>query len=152
KHDATDLLTVSFSSNDYVGHEYGPESPEARDTAIKTDRLLEKLFNAIDRQVGATNVLVVLTADHGAPTLPEANVARRMPGGRFESAKIKETVQNALVKRFGPGEWVAGNWDLAVYLNRALIAQKKLNRAEVQNEAAEALRALPHIFRVYTLD
>lgn len=152
KHEGTDLFTVSFSSNDYVGHEYGPESAEARETAIQTDRLLGKLFTAIDRQVGAANVLFVLTADHGAPTLPENNWARRMPGGRIETVKIKQTVQDALVNRYGAGEWVSGNYDLAVYLNRPLIAQKKLNLGAVQREAARALEALPHIFRVYTMD
>jgi hypothetical protein len=151
-HDATDLFLVSFSSNDYVGHDYGPDSPEARDTAIRTDRLLDKLLAAIDKQVGADNVLVVFTADHGGSPLPETNVARKMPGGRFVAPKIKEVVQTALVKKFGPGEWVWGNWDLAVYLNRKLIAEKKLDLAKVQDEAAHALEALPHIFRVYTLE
>ena len=152
KHEGTDVFTVSFSSNDYVGHEYGPESPEAHDISIRTDRLLDKLLTALDRQVGEANYLVVMTADHGAPPLPEVNVARRMPGGRITPTQIKDTVQNALVQRYGAGEWVAGNWDLSVYLNRALIAQKKLDRAEVQKEAARALAALPHMFRVYTLD
>jgi hypothetical protein len=152
RHEGTDLFTVSFSSNDYVGHEYGPESPESREVATQTDRLLGKLFTAIDRQVGASNVLFVLTADHGAPTLPESNQARRMPGGRIEPVKLKETIQNALVKRFGPGEWVLGNYDLAVYLNRLLILQKNLNLPAVQREAARAIESLPHIFRVYTMD
>ncbi len=152
KHDGTDLLTVSFSSNDYVGHAYGPESPEARDTAIRTDQLLGKLLGVVDRQAGAANVLVVFTADHGAPPMPEANHARHMPGGRILPLQIKETVQTALAAKFGAGDWVAGNWDLAVYLNRRLIAQKGLDRAEVEKEAARALAAMPHIFRVYTLD
>ena len=152
KHDGTDLLTVSFSSNDYVGHAYGPESPEARDTAIRTDQLLGKLLGVVDRQAGAANVLVVFTADHGAPPMPEANHARHMPGGRILPGQIKEAVQTALAAKFGAGDWVAGNWDLAVYLNRRLIAQKGLDRAEVEKEAARALAAMPHIFRVYTLD
>jgi predicted AlkP superfamily pyrophosphatase or phosphodiesterase len=153
KHEGTDLFTVSYSSNDYVGHEYGPESPEARDTAIATDRLLGKLLAAVEQQVGAGNYLVVLTADHGAPPLPELNASRHMPGGRLLPAKLKEVVQTALVKRYGPGEWVSGNWDLSIYLNRELIALKKLDRSQVQKEAARALLAdVPHIFRVYTLD
>lgn len=152
RHDGTDLFTVSYSSNDYVGHEYGPESPEAHDIAVRTDRMLDRLFAAIDRQVGAANVLVVFTADHGAPPLPETNLARKMPGGRLDPVKIRATVQEALVKRFGPGEWISGHYDLAIYLNRQLIAQKGLDRAAVQREAARALAALPHMFRVYTMD
>ena len=147
----TDLLTVSFSSNDYVGHRYGPDSPEVHETALATDRLLEKLFLAVDRQVGADNYLVVFTADHGVSPLPEVNMARKMPGGRIDPAAIKAAVQGALVKKYGAGEWVAGTWDLAVYLNQGLIAQLKLDLAEVEREAARAIQALPHISRVYTL-
>jgi predicted AlkP superfamily pyrophosphatase or phosphodiesterase len=152
KHTGTDLFSVSFSSNDYVGHEYGSDSAEAHAISVITDRLLGKLLDAVDRQVGAENVLVVLTADHGAAPLPEANQAKKMPGGRLLAANIKATVNNALAKKYGPGEWVAGNWDLSVYLNRKLIAEKKLDLAAVQKDAAEALEATPHIFRVYTHD
>ncbi|MBS1855602.1 MAG: alkaline phosphatase family protein [Acidobacteria bacterium] len=152
RHAAADLLTVSFSSNDYVGHQYGPESPEAHDVSLRTDQLLGKLLDAIDRQVGAENVLVVFTADHGAPPLPEANAARKMPGGRIPPASIREAILNAITKHWGAGEWIAGSWDLAVYLNRDLIAQKGLKLGEVEAEAADAVAALPHIFRVYTRD
>jgi predicted AlkP superfamily pyrophosphatase or phosphodiesterase len=148
----TDLLTVSFSSNDYVGHRYGPDSPEVRQTALATDRLLEKLFQAVDARVGAGNYLVVFTADHGVAPVPEVNVARKMPGGRIDLAAIKATVQIALVKKYGAAEWVAGAWDLAVYLNREPVARFKLDLAEVETEAARAIQALPHISRVYTLE
>jgi predicted AlkP superfamily pyrophosphatase or phosphodiesterase len=147
----TDVLTVSFSSNDYVGHKYGPDSAEVHETALATDRLLEKLFLAVERQVGADNYLVVFTADHGVSPMPEVNVARKMPGGRIETAAIKAAVQGALVKKYGAGEWVAGNWDLAVYLNQGLIAQMKLDLGEVEREAARAVQAMPHVSRVYTL-
>ncbi len=149
--EATDVLTVSFSSNDYVGHKYGPDSPEVRETAIVTDRLLEKLFLSVDRQVGADNYVIVLTADHGVSPVPEVNAARKMPGGRIDPAAIKATVQAALAKKYGAGEWVAGNWDLAVYLNQGLIGQLGLDLGEVEKEAARAIQAMAHISRVYTL-
>jgi predicted AlkP superfamily pyrophosphatase or phosphodiesterase len=148
----TDLLTVSFSSNDYVGHRYGPDSGEVRQTALATDRLLEKLFQAVDARVGAGNYLVVFTADHGVAPVPEVNVARKMPGGRINPAAIRAAVQIALVKKYGAGEWVAGAWELAVYLNREPVARWKLDLAEVESEAALAIQALPHISRVYTLE
>jgi len=151
-HEATDLFVVSFSGNDYVGHEYGYESPEAHDISLVTDRLLDHLFQAAERQAGAGNVLVVLTADHGAAPLPEANHARRMPGGRFSGEDVKKNEKTALERRHGPGEWVAGNWDLSVYLNRKLIAEKHLDLVAMQNEAAQALSATPHILRTYTYD
>ncbi len=152
RHASTDLLTVSFSSNDYVGHQYGPESPEAHDISLRTDALLGKLLEAVDRQVGAENALVVFTADHGAPPTPEANHVRKMPGGRIAPAAIRDAVSGAITKRWGAGEWIAGTYDLAVYLNRDLIAQKGLKLGEVEAEAADAVAAMPHIFRVYTLE
>ena len=151
KHDATDVLTVSFSSNDYVGHDYGLDSNEAAQIATRTDQLIGQLLDVVDRQVGAGQSLVVLTADHGGAPMPEANLARKMPGGRFVVANIKATVLTALEKKYGPGDWVAGNWDLSIFLNQKLIAEKKLDLAEVEHEAARAVGALPHVFRTYTL-
>jgi arylsulfatase A-like enzyme len=149
-HDAPDLLAVSFSSNDYVGHEYGPDSPEAHEITLRTDVLLDKLFQAAAKQVGADNLLVCLTADHGAAPVPEVNVARKMPGGRINVIALREAVQQALAKKFGAGQWVAGGWEMSVYLNEELIAKKKLDPAAVEREAARTISAIPHIFRVYT--
>ncbi|MEO8369755.1 MAG: alkaline phosphatase family protein [Candidatus Solibacter sp.] len=148
----TDVLTVSFSSNDYVGHRYGPDSQEVHEIALATDKLLEKLFAAVDKQVGANNYLVVMTADHGVPPMVEANLARKMPGGRILPAAVKTAVQAALAAKYGAGEWVSGNYDLAVYLNQPLIASLKLNLGEVQREAGRAILALGHVARVYTLE
>ena len=85
KHEATDLLAVSFSSNDYVGHAFGPDSQEAHDTAVLTDKLLEKFFKFLDAQVGMQNVLLVLTADHGVA--PSAGIDDRAPDRRRTNAR-----------------------------------------------------------------
>ncbi len=146
----TDLLAVSFSSNDYVGHAYGPDSPEARAISAATDELLGKLFAALDRAVGLDNVLVVLTADHGVAPVPEVNQARHMPGGRMPNGIIAKTVQETLSKKYGAFDWITASLESVIYLNRELIAVRKLDLAEVERTAAEALRELPHVFRVYT--
>ena len=74
-----------------------------------------------------------------------------MPGGRIDPKLLRTTVQEALSRFYGEGDWVAGVWDLAIYLNQGLVAQKKLDLAEVERRAAAAVQAIPHIFRVYTL-
>ncbi len=150
KHDATDVLTVSFSSNDYVGHQLGPDSPEVHEMAVRADRVLAKLFAAVDRQVGLDNALIVLTADHGVAPVPEVNAARRMPGGRMPLSLVTKTAQTALAARYGEGNWIVSGGEDSLYLNLALEAQKKLDPAQVNRTAADAIRALPHIFRVYT--
>jgi hypothetical protein len=152
KRDVTDVLAVSFSSNDKVGHNYGTFSPEEHDVAVEMDKVLERLFAAVDRQVGLDNALFVLTADHGvAPSAAEA-AAHRMPGGRLAGNTIKNAVQAALVAKFGEGEWVAGSWDLSIFLNQDLAAKKNIAMPDVRRVAADAALQVAHIFRVYTRD
>jgi hypothetical protein len=150
RRDFTDVLAISFTSNDKVGHDYGPDSPEAHEVTVGADRLIGKLFQTVDRQVGLDNVLVVLTGDHGAAPSPEVNALRKMPGGRILVSTLKQVAQAALEKKYGAGDWVAGAWDVSVYLNQSLIALRKLHPAEVDRAAAQALMAMPHVARVYT--
>jgi hypothetical protein len=150
QHDDTDLLTVSFSSNDYVGHEVGPDAPEIREMAVRTDKALAELFAAAEKSAGADKVLVVLTADHGVAPLPEVDAARRMPGGRPPAGIVNRTAEDALTKKFGSGKWIVGGAEHSLYFNRELTAERKLDPADVDRTAAEALAQLPYVFRTYT--
>jgi hypothetical protein len=150
RHPDTDLLTVSFSANDYVGHAVGPDDPMVRDMALRTDRLIEKLLVYLDSKVGLDNVLVVLTADHGVAPLPEVNRARKMPGGRVSQPELFHVIESALAAKYGEGKWIVGNAGPVPYFNRDLMKQKNLNETDVENTAADAVRALPNIFRVFT--
>ncbi len=147
---ATDLLTVSFSANDFVGHASGPDSPEVKEMSIQTDRVFGKLFAYLDKAVGMSNVVVVLTGDHGVSPVPEVNAERKMPGGRMQSGLVRKAVETALAEKYGEGQWLLNPSDTAVYLNRDLIRQKKLDPADVERTAAVAVRHVPHVFRVYT--
>ncbi len=152
QHLGTDVLAVSFSANDYVGHALGPDSPEVRDISIRTDRLLGKLLDHVDKSVGLGNVVVVLTADHGVVSIPEVNEARRMNGGRISTSALSKAMQDALQTKYGAGKWIVNMSSTGPYLNRELIESKKLDEAEVEKTAADAARRFPHVFRVYTSD
>jgi len=152
KHDSPDLLTVSFSSNDKAGHEYGTFSAEEHDITVGTDKILDKLFQALDRQVGLDNVLIVLTGDHGVAPSAEEDAANHMPGGRLPAESVRNAIEAALAKKYGEGKWVVGSWDLSIYLNYDLIEKKNLDPAEVRRSAAEATYGVGHILRVYTRD
>jgi len=149
---ATDLLAVSFSANDFVGHASGPDSPEVKEMSIQTDRVFGKLFQFLESVVGMGNVLVVLTADHGVAPVPEVNVERRMPGGRLQSGTVRQAVEAALADKYGAGQWLLNPLDAALYFNRDLIRQKKLDPSDVERTAADAARRVAHVFRVYTAD
>jgi predicted AlkP superfamily pyrophosphatase or phosphodiesterase len=162
---ATDLLTVSFSSNDYVGHAVGPDAPEVEDMAIRTDQLLEKLFKLIDEKIGLQNAIIVLSADHGVAPMPdrdEVRAQRRMPG-EYLSASPENEVRTALVKRFGAKatDWLLpGGGETGIYFNPKAIEEYRgsdggrIDRAELMRVAKQALLGAPklHIARVYTYD
>jgi predicted AlkP superfamily pyrophosphatase or phosphodiesterase len=146
----TDLLAISFSSNDSVGHGLGPDSPEVHDISVRTDQVLGKLFQFLDAKVGMANVLVVMTADHGVSPVPEVNQARKMPGGRMPPRIVRDTVQAALANKYGEGNWISSPSEHSLYLNLELIREKKLDRAEVNQAAADAAMGIAHVARVFT--
>jgi predicted AlkP superfamily pyrophosphatase or phosphodiesterase len=149
QHDGTDVLTVSFSSVDAVGHRRGPDSMEIRDMCLRTDKSIGALLDAIDKRVGLANALVLFTADHGVAPVPEVNQARRMPGGRL-GATVRPMLDAALAAKYGPGRWVLASLDESIYLDRALIEQKRLRLEDVEETAAKALLTVPHVERVFT--
>jgi arylsulfatase A-like enzyme len=145
-------MSVSFSSNDSVGHNYGPQSPQVRDITIRTDRIIGQLLDRVDKTVGLQHTLIALTADHGVAPLPEDLASRSMPGGRIANKELFGAIQKGLEAKYGPGEWLASTAGSSPYLNYVLIAEKKLNAEDVRRVAADAALAVPHVTRVYTRD
>ncbi len=132
-----DLLTISFSSNDLLGHTYGPYSQEVQDMTLRTDRLLAEFFTYLDRKVGLDNVVIALSADHGVAPIPEM-VSPMGFGGRITARAVPTAVTAALTKRFGEGEWVRQFVNGNIYLEESLIDARKLDRKEVELAACAA--------------
>jgi hypothetical protein len=150
-HNGTDILTVSFSANDHLGHAVGPDDPSVEELAVRTDQTIGKLIAAAEKQVGGPqNVLVVMSADHGVAPVPEINVARKMPGGRVDKAAYTRAVQDALDTKFGKARWIVGSWENGFYFDQNLIRERKLNPSDVEDEAAHAIEDLPYVERTYT--
>lgn len=151
-HSGIDVLALSFSSNDYVGHELGPDAPEVRDISRRTDALLGKLLDFINARVGQGNTLVVFTADHGVASVPKVNNARKMPGGWLSAAEYSGKIGAQLAQKFGQGDWFRYDAYGQLYLNYSTAAKNNSDIAVVRKFAAEAARALPHVARVFTRD
>ncbi|HEV3039052.1 MAG TPA: alkaline phosphatase family protein [Candidatus Angelobacter sp.] len=151
-HDGTDVLAISFSANDYVGHQLGPDAPEVRDISIRTDQTLKKLLDFLDARLGEGNTLVVFTADHGVAPVPEVNAARKMPGGRLNSSSLSRIISDGLSTKFGKGNWFVYDSGGFLYLNYKTVADNNADPVEVRRYAAEFARNLPHIGRVFNRD
>ena len=150
-----DLLGISFSANDRVGHAYGPDSHEVMDVTVRLDRTLARLFAYLDRTVGLANVLMVLTADHGVAPLPEV-FASLHPGAsarRFNPAVVDTVVNAALQARYGPAPapgWVVHHDQPQLHLNLEALRSKKVPLAEAERVAQAAVLTVPDVHEALT--
>jgi hypothetical protein len=138
-----DLLIISLSAHDYVGHGWGQESWESWDTVLRLDRRLDKFLTDLDAKVGAGRWAMVVTSDHGASPKPET-----MHGGRISVDQIKDAANRAAVAELGPGEWIAEAGYPTLYLSRAALAQKPKDVATALTKIVYALRSFPGLERV----
>lgn len=146
-----DLFLLNLSTNDYVGHTYGPNSAEIMDVTVRTDRALAGLLRFLARHVpgGLDSVLVVATADHGVSTAPEeALQAARIPVGRGTGPAAAAAVEAALDSAFGAADWVleGQRTDPNIYLDRAEAVRRRVDPAALERVAAEAASQVPGVY------
>ncbi|NNF34917.1 MAG: alkaline phosphatase family protein, partial [Saprospiraceae bacterium] len=146
----TDMLSVSFSSSDYIGHQYGTEAMELEDSYYRLDRDLARLFNALDEKVGKGEYLAFLTADHGAAYNPGFLNAHSIPGGTIDRDQIKEELDSLIDMSWGNSDWVEYIGSNQIFLNHSSIVQAKIKLRDAQDHAMKLLLALPNIEKVYT--
>jgi predicted AlkP superfamily pyrophosphatase or phosphodiesterase len=140
KGQTTDFLAVSFSSTDIIGHAFGINSIEIQDTYLRLDKDLEEFLEILDREIGEDNYLVFLTADHAGANTPRFLTDNKLPGGYMSIKKCVQSLETYLNSVYGQDAWVSYGSDKEIYLNRKLIAQKKLDLAEFQTTVANYLR------------
>ena len=136
--DATpDLLCVSFSSTDLVGHAYGPDSVESRDALLRLDRQLGAFLSYLDAQVGSDRYALFLTADHGVGPTPEWAKAQGLDAGRgLLQTMARAAAEKALLERFGPPpsgkRYVAHVGEYSLYFDPQVLAA---NRGQLDEKA-----------------
>ncbi len=102
----TDFLAISYSSTDYIGHGFGPNSIEAEDAYLRLDKEFEKLFNALDAQVGKGNYLLFLSADHGICDVPGHSEQYKLPGRLIDGKVFWENMNDYLNTLYTPGKYL----------------------------------------------
>ena len=153
----TDLLCVSFSANDHAGHLYGPDSHEAMDLVVRTDRILARFFKFLDQRIGRQKCLIVLTADHGVSPMPERvhAVSPATPAGRIEPAELLAAGEQALNRAFGPladkSNWLVRD-DTWLLIFPAALREKAVSPAAAQAVVRDALLKLDFVQAAYTRD
>ena len=127
-----DMLCLSFSSLDACGHTFGPYSHEVQDLFIRLDRQLERLFARIDQRIGLSNVVIVMSADHGVAPTPEFASAMGLDGSRQGSGFMTDLMER-LDKEYGAGKYflTPGLVNGHLYLNPDTLREKQLSPATV---------------------
>lgn len=138
----TDFLAVSFSSTDYIGHAFGPNSIEAEDTYLRLDKELASFLDYLDNKIGKGQYSIFLSADHGAAHVPDFAKENKIPGGVI-SGKVIETALNDLIeKRFKIKKGVDRVINYQVYLNRSI---SDTDLTEIKKAVIEQLMSFPAI-------
>lgn len=142
KGSSTDLLAVSFSSHDYLGHLYGPNTLEMEEMTVAEDREISLLLNHLRRKLpgGLKDVLIVMTADHGIPPSPSWLRSQRVDAGKIDGEEVMGRLESRLIDRFGKpkGEkWIAYQSDLNFYFDSESIRDPRM--VEIEKEAKSEL-------------
>ncbi|HLG33240.1 MAG TPA: alkaline phosphatase PafA [Bacteroidia bacterium] len=143
--DSTDFLCISFSSTDYVGHQFGIDAIETEDTYLRLDRDLSELLSFLDKWVGKDNLLVFLTSDHGAANNAAYLSAQNIPAGVIDGEKIKKQLDALLDTLYGKGKYISEMSSHSVTLNQKELTAKNLNRKSVEEMIKKFLLSAPGI-------
>lgn len=143
KHESTDMLTLSISSTDAIGHKYSTRGKENHDVYMQLDKDLAQFLTFLDENVGKGNYLLFLTADHGAAHNYNQMLQHRVPAGAFEYDKAVSDLNNYLMQTMGIDKAVIGEDNYQFYLDDALIAKHGLEKQKVVDKAIEYLRQDP---------
>ena len=138
----TDMLTISYTATDVVGHTFGIQSVELEDVYVRLDRDIERLLNYLDTAYGKDQYLLFLTSDHGAAHTPSYLKKFKLPTGVDRISQYKDTLNQFLSTKYGRNSWIEYFESEHLYLDRNVIASKKINLKSFQEEAANFLSSL----------
>src|SRR5579864_207976 len=139
---ATDLLAISLSPNDILGHQVGPDSPEMQAMALGLDSELADFFSFLGHQIGLANVWIALSADHGISALPDAAKALHIPAANLGGAKLEAQINSALAAKYSPNRaanYVKLDYPIA-WLDPDSFAAAHVKESDAENAVGEAMK------------
>lgn len=137
---ATDLLAISLSPNDILGHRVGPDSPEMAAMALALDRELADFFNFLGHQVGLADLWIALSADHGVSPLPEAAKKLRIPAANLDAVKLEAQMNSALSAKFSrAASYIKFDYPVA-WLDQEAFAKAHVKERDAETVVGEAMR------------
>jgi len=150
KGDFTDFLAISYSSTDYIGHQFGVNAIELEDTYIRMDKEIERLLLFLDNQIGSNNYTLFLTADHAVVEVPAYLNSLKIPGGYFNNSEFKETLDKITIENFNSNEIIENVSNYQIYLNKEKLKELKLNVHNVSQIIADEIINIDNVYKSIT--
>ncbi|HEY0708029.1 MAG TPA: alkaline phosphatase family protein [Polyangia bacterium] len=149
--ESTDVLALSFSALDSIGHPFGPRSHEIQDVLLRLDGLLGELLTTLDRKVGRGRYVLALTADHGVANHPEHLTKEGVDAGRVSMGGLARAVNEVIRAEIGPGRHVANPIYTELYLAPGVMDRLRAKPGAVDKVKA-AILSRPGILAVFSAD
>lgn len=146
----TDVLTVSFSSTDYVGHNFGVNSKEIQDTYLRLDKDLARLLTTLDAKVGKGAYTVFLTADHGAIHVPSYLKSLKIPAGYFDMKAFETKIQNFVKETYQVEGLIERISNSQLFFAYDKLADHRINPKDFEDKLAQFILQQSQISKVYT--
>jgi predicted AlkP superfamily pyrophosphatase or phosphodiesterase len=146
----TDFLAISFSSTDYIGHQFGVDSKEIEDTYIRLDIELASFFNFLDDKVGKGNYTLFLTADHAAVQVPTYLQTLNIPSGYFDGEKLKEQIDTFLFTKYKSNDLIENISNFQIFLNKIKINELGFEVNEIAQSLADEIINYKGVYKTVT--
>ncbi|MBA2500882.1 MAG: alkaline phosphatase family protein, partial [Chitinophagaceae bacterium] len=148
----TDFLAVSFSSPDYIGHAFGPNSIETEDMYLRFDNDLGDFLNYLDQKIGKGHYLLFLSADHGVAHIPGFSIENKLPGGQFFGAQVFKNLNELLKTTFKQEDLVTSLYNYQVHFDHAKIREFGLDQDALAREVVRYMEILPEVSHVFAIN
>ena len=146
----TDVLTISYSSTDYIGHNFGVDAKETQDAYLRLDLEIERLLYFLDSYVGENEYTLFLTADHGASKIPAYLNSIGIKSQNIEEGTVKNILKDVLFKSYGSNQLISKVMNSQIYLNNEIINSLNLSFNSIEKTIINTLNQLEYIDEVYT--
>jgi predicted AlkP superfamily pyrophosphatase or phosphodiesterase len=143
----TDMLCISFSQTDIIGHEWATRGQHTDEAYLELDKDIARLLKAFDEQVGEGNYLVFLTADHGGAHNFQFMEDHKLNGGawKWDEVYVKEAAKQ-LTEKFGLTKNIIKDClDYRVVLDKEAIREQGLDEQAIRDAIVEEIQKLPHV-------
>jgi predicted AlkP superfamily pyrophosphatase or phosphodiesterase len=150
--DETDMIAISFSTPDYIGHKMGVNSIEIEDTYLRLDLEIASLFNFLDDKIGKGNYTTFLTSDHGAAHNSNLLMDLKIPAGLWPSSKILNELNKLLEAKFNVKGLIRSFNNYQVNLNTSLINKNKLDEESIKTVIIKFLKGTTGVLFVADLN